>query len=178
MPVRPLVAMHLWLLGAVTAGCGTSAGPQVGAVTPAAERSAPAERVAPGERAAEKKAAQQNGDQKKADQDKAAAHGYVKIMVEVELRGVLSSTEQAAIISIGKEDKWVLDFDEDNDIRAKAKGLNGKTVLVKGSAILRRIITRGAGRRQMDLGDGPSLESFVDLEPKVAVKSLVAATKE
>jgi hypothetical protein len=62
-----------------------------------------------------------------------------------------------------------LDLGEEKEMRAKAKGLNGKIVLVKGSAILRGIKSNRWARNH---------ESVLDLEPKVAVKSLVAAPKE
>jgi len=79
----------------------------------------------------------------------------------------------------------VLDFGEDKEMRTKAKGLDGKMVLVEGSAILqyhalleeediapRARIPRDLMREQL------RTVSVLDLGPKVAVKSLVAATKE
>jgi hypothetical protein len=194
--------MYLLILCAVTTGCGPSAeqkaDPQrLDAARNAAEnREQAAEKRAAEKRAAEKeaaeeKAAQKKADEKKAAEEKAAANGYVKIKVEVELRGVLSCTEEGAIISVDKEHGWVfdfgkgekkygweLDFGEDKEMRAKAKALDGKTVLVEGSAILqyqKGTVESGpfSGRRGGDM-----TVSVLDLGPKVAVKSLVAAPKE
>jgi hypothetical protein len=115
----------------------------------------------------------------RADEEKSAANSYVKVKVEVELRGVLTCSKEASTISIGKKHKWVLDFGEDKEMRAKAKALDGKTVLVQGSANLRGIISETT----KELFGGRSgyplrTKSFLDLEPRVAVKSLVAATKK
>jgi membrane protein involved in colicin uptake len=184
--------MYLLILCAVTTGCGTSAernaeterldGERKGeAEKRAAKQKAAAEKKAAEDKAAaEKEAAEEKAAaEKKAAEKKAAANSYVKVKVDVELRGVLSYTEEAVTIRIGEKDKWVLDFGADKEMRAKAKGLDGKTVLVEGSAILRSIRTpkkRGGelDPREMTRGE----EAFLDLEPKVAVKSLVAATKE
>jgi hypothetical protein len=145
--------MYLLVLCAATTSRGTSGEPK-----------AASERLA----AAEKDAAE----------EKAAAKSYVKIMVEVELRGVLSCTEKAATVSIGERNVqvWVLDFGENKEMRAKAKPLDGKTVLVKGTAILHETVTVDADRRRG--GFSPLGTAFLDLEPNVAVKSLVAATKK
>jgi hypothetical protein len=114
----------------------------------------------------------------RADEGTSGAEGYVKIKLDVELRGVLSYTDKAATISISKAwGVWVLDFGEDKEMRAKAKGLNGKTVLVEGSAFLRGV--NSETKRNLDpRGPGVRTDSYLDLEPKVAVKSLVVATKE
>ena len=117
----------------------------------------------------------------RADEGPSGASGYVKIKVEVELRGVLSCTEKAVTVSIDKENKWVLDFGNEKELRAKAKDLNGKTVLVEGSATLRyktKTVTQARRDDRRDNRNDPDLTMSVwDAEPKVAVKSLVAATK-
>ena len=99
----------------------------------------------------------------------------------MELRGVLSCTEKAVTVSIDKENKWVLDFGNEKELRAKAKDLNGKTVLVEGSATLRyktKTVTQAHRDDRRDNRNDPDLTMSVwDAEPKVAVKSLVAATK-
>jgi hypothetical protein len=139
----------------------------------AAEQEAAVEKKAAQDKVAEKKAAEGEAAEKEAAKEKADDDGYVKVKVEVELRGVLSCTKEAATISIDKQPKWVLDFGEDKEMRAQAKSLDGKTVLVKGSAILRGA-RLGRSRGGLDLR---GQQCFLDLEPKVAVKSLVAATK-
>src|SRR5262249_28808879 len=112
MSVRPLIAVYLSILCAVTTGCGPSADPKaypqrLDAARNAAEnREQAAEKRAAEKRAAEKeaaeeKAAQKKADEKKAAEEKAAANSYVKVRVEVELRGVLSCADEAATISIG-----------------------------------------------------------------------------
>jgi hypothetical protein len=139
----------------------------------------------------EAEAPEEKAAEKKADEAKSPAGGYVKVKLEVELRGVLSCADEAITISIDKKDKWVLDFGEDKEMREKAKGLDGKTVLVKGSAILRGIQSKSGleyreetqAERAMRKGaarepHGIRTKSVLDLEPKIAVKSLVAATKE
>ena len=116
---------------------------------------------------------------------------YVKIKVEVELRGVLSCTEEAVTISTDKETKWVLEFGEDKEMRAKAKRLNGKTVVVEGIGVLeyqKRAVQRAGQKKLLDprasLDDAvkgrDSIDpiSVLDLGPKVRVKSLAAASKE
>jgi hypothetical protein len=113
---------------------------------------------------------------------------YVKIKVEVELRGVLSCTEEAVTISTDKETKWVLEFGEDKEMRAKAKRLNGKTVVVEGIGLL-EYQKRGVQQQQkkkLDPSDslddairtGIDSVSVLDLGPKVRVKSLAAASEE
>jgi hypothetical protein len=108
------------------------------------------------------------------------AENYVKVKVDVELRGVLSCTGEAVTVSTDAVDRWVLDFGEDREMRATARSLDGKTVVVKGSAILRGI----QSTTTRDLisgffgGAGVTTDCVLDLEPKVAVKNLVAATKE
>jgi hypothetical protein len=194
--------MYLLILCAVTTGCGTSAEPKADRESSAAARNAVPQEKTPEEEAAEKRAAEKRAvekeaaeekaaAEKEAAEEKAAANSYVKVKVEVELRGVLTCTDEAVTISIVtaeefgrdrfKEIKWVLDFGEEKEMRAKAKSLDGKTVLVKGSAILRGIRSETwkggfdlGGRR----GGGLETKSVLDLEPRVAVKSLVAATKE
>ena len=183
MSVRPLIAMYLLILCAVATGCGSSAWPKAEtdngrpaprggthSVEPKGERDAPEHQAAEGEANNEKAPAKKTGE------DKAAANGYVK--VEVELCGVLTCTEEAATLSIDKEHKWVLDFGEDKEMRAKAKGLDGKKVLVEGSAILQyetQPVTPGLFDRRRN--DNMTV-SVLDLGPKIVVKRLVAATKE
>jgi hypothetical protein len=163
----------------------------------AAEKRAAAEIDAAVDEAAAKEKA---FEEKKALQKKSVANSYVKIKVEVELQGVLACTDEAANIAINKKDEWVweapgfregdpsagipigkkkekwvwvLDFGEDKEMRAKARALDGKAVLVEGSAILRGI--QSDTERKFEIW---VTKSFLDLEPKVAVKRLVAATKE
>jgi len=204
MSVRPLIAVYLSILCAVTTGCGPSAEPKADPRSFAAARNAAENREAAEEQAAEKraaekraaekgaaeeKAAQKKADDKKAADKKAADNSYVKVKVEVQLRGVLTYTDEAVTLSVVtpefgtdqfKEVKWVLDFGDEKEIRAKAKSLDGKTVLVTGSAILRGIQSETKEDRASKVlgGPGVAVESFLDVEPKVAVKSLVAATKE
>jgi hypothetical protein len=193
------------MLCAVATGCGIAAeraakkeaAEKRAAKKEAARKEADEAEAARKKAADEKEAAEKKADDekvaadKKADEEKkeaakkaavAAANSYVKVKVEVELRGVLTCTDEAVTITIVREIislldirnadevfgadrfekvKWVLDFGQDKEMRAKAKALDGKTALVEGTATLRGI-----------------RKSFLDLEPKVAVKSLVAATKE
>ena len=144
MSVHRLIPMCLLILCAATTGCGTSVNPKADSERLAAAGNVAPPRKSDEEEAAEKKAAQDKVAEKKAAEGEAAEKeaakekaddGYVKVKVEVELRGVLSCTKEAA--TIDKQPKWVLDFGEDKEMRAKAKSLDGKTVLVKGSAILR-----------------------------------------
>src|SRR5262249_6782681 len=147
MSVRRLIPMYLLILCVAAAGCGTSAKPGTDSERPAAARNVEApgktdEEAAPKEKAdedkvAEKAAGENQAAEKKANKENAAANSYVKVKVDVELRGVLTCTKKAATISIGKKKDewvWVLDFREDKEMRAKAKALDGKTVLVQGSA--------------------------------------------
>jgi hypothetical protein len=142
-------------------------------------KAAEEKRAAEEERAAQVKAA----EEKRAAQVKAAADNYAKIKVEVELRGVLSYADNRVAI---REDEWVLDFGDNKEMDAKAKGLDGKTVLVIGSAIMHyetretRVI-RSQRLKLGNIGDPPREREFIsvwDVERIVAVKSLVAATKE
>ena len=123
--------------------------------------------------------------------DLSGTDGYVKIKVEVELRGVLSCTEEAVTISTDKETKWVLEFGEDKEMRAKAKRLNGKIVVVEGIGVLeyqKRAVQRAGQKKLLDprasLDDAvkgrDSIDpiSVLDLGPKVRVKSLAAASGE
>src|SRR5262249_39187692 len=159
--IRPLIAVYLLILCAVTIGCGKSSDPKADPESMAAARNAAenrdaaeeqaAEKTAAEKRAAEKEAAEEKAAQKKAAEketaeEKAAANSYVKVKVEVELRGVLTCTDEVVTLSIVTrkpetdrftEVKWVLDFGEEKEMRGKAKSLNGKTVQVTGSAILR-----------------------------------------
>jgi hypothetical protein len=120
------------------------------------------------------------------------AGSYVKVKVEVELRGVLSFTEEAITLAVAEpefdeylfedvktERRWVLDFGEEKELRAKAKGLKGKTVLIKGSATLLGVRTE-TFRRARSLKRPPptTTRSVLELERKVSVKSLGAVTKE
>ena len=196
MSVRPLISMYLLMFCAVTTGCWTSSDPKAerenldaggrpaarGGTRLAERKAEMTDLAANRNAAAEKESTEKRAAGKRAAEDKAAADSYVKVKVDVELRGVLSYTEKAATISLGKKDKWVwvLDFGEDKGMRGKAKALDGKTVLVEGRAILRGIQTESSADK---LGEffgksGVKTEAFLDLEPKVAVKSLVAATKE
>ena len=113
---------------------------------------------------------------------------YVKIKVEVERRGVLSCTEEAVTISTDKETKWVLEFGEDKEMRAKAKRLNGKTVVVEGIGLLeyQKRAVQQQKKKLLDPKDslddairtGIGSVSVLDLGPKVRVKSLAAASEE
>jgi hypothetical protein len=119
------------------------------------------------------------------------APGYVKIKVEVELRGVLSCTEKAVTIATDGKTEWVLEFGEDKEMRAKATKLNGKTVVVEGIGVLeyqKRAVQRAGEKKLLDprasLDDAvkgrDSIDpiSVLDLGPKVRVKSLAAASGE
>jgi hypothetical protein len=115
----------------------------------------------------------------RADEGTSGADGYVKIKVDVELRGVLSSTQEIVTISVGKDQKWVLDFGKEKDQRTRAKDLDGKTVLVQGIATLQykaRTVERLPGREPAE-PRGLTMSAF-EAEPKVVVRSLVAATRE
>ena len=116
---------------------------------------------------------------------------YVKIKVEVELRGVLSCTEKAVTIATDGKTEWVLEFGEDKEMRAKATKLNGKTVVVEGIGVLeyqKRAVQRAGQKKLLDprasLDDAvkgrDSIDpiSVLDLGPKVRVKSLAAASGE
>ena len=116
---------------------------------------------------------------------------YVKIKVEVELRGLLSCTEKAVTISTNGKTEWVLEFGEDKEMRAKAKRLNGKIVVVEGIGVLeyqKRAVQRAGQKKLLDprasLDDAvkgrDSIDpiSVLDLGPKVRVKSLAAASGE
>jgi hypothetical protein len=204
--------MCLLILSAVSTGCGASAKPKAVTVGPAVARNAAPSREAAGEeavgekaregeavdqKAAEKKAAEEKADKEKAAKEKAAEkkekaarlkakdNSYVKVRVEVEIRGVLICTEEAAPLLIvdGQLDvrKWVLDFGKDEEMRAKAKDLDGKAVLVKGSAILQyqtHPVQFDAFEALKRGRDSAGTLSVLDPGPKVAVKSLVAATKK
>jgi hypothetical protein len=220
MSVRPLIALYLLTLCAITPACGPSgerkaeeksfpadlpaAAERRGAQEKfaneqrAAAAKARAEEQAAARAAAEREAAEARAAaEKRAAEEKAAADSYVTLRVEVELRGVLSCTDEAASVSIvthgadqGQFTKveWVLDFGEAKDLHTKAKSLHGKTVLVKGSAILRGIASattrvrenRSSGASIRDLTEGTTVvtKSVLDVEPKVALKSLVQAMKE
>jgi hypothetical protein len=161
----------------------------------AAEKRAAEDKAAAEKRAAEDKAAAE----KKAAEDKAAANSYIKVNYELELRGVLSFTEKAVTITTTNrngnrtgpayfETKWVLDFGADKEMHAKAKGLDGKTVLANGSTMLAQEILWVAtgyrhyfppGRNELPALTGEYLlTSSIGPEPKFRVKSLEAATKE
>ena len=125
------------------------------------------------------------------DRDLSGTAGYVKIKVEVELRGVLSCTEKAVTISTDGKTEWVLEFGEDKEMRAKAKRLNGKIVVVEGIGVLeyqKRAVQRAGQKKLLDprasLDDAvkgrDSIDpiSVLDLGPKVRVKSLAAASGE
>jgi hypothetical protein len=74
----------------------------------------------------------------------------------------------------------VLDFGKDKEMRAKAKGLDGKKVLVEGVAILQytHTVTAEPADRTDERRRSKKAVSVLDLGPKVAVKSLVAAPRE
>jgi hypothetical protein len=182
--------MYLLILCAATTGCGTSAKPRadserLAAAEKEAAQGKEAEKKAAEDKAAEKEAAEEEAENEAAE-EKAAANSYVKVKVEVELRGVLTCTDEAVTLSVVtrekdvwdrfKEVKWVLDFGADKALRAKAKDLNGKTVLVEGRAPL-QYQEQGLKIGSFRLRDSKTV-SVLDMEPKVAVKSLVAATKE
>jgi hypothetical protein len=186
MSVRLLIAMCLLILGAGTTGCGTSQDRKAEAGSSPSEPSALVEAAAPKQKAADKEAdekekerARRNARMEEARRQRAFLLGLgkgpapadsVKVKVEVELRGTLSHTEKETTISLDKERlmQWVLEFGDDQEMRAKAKGLEGKVVVVKGSAILRGIRHLG----------GTSVLDDLDLERKVTVKSLDVASKE
>ena len=208
MTVRPLSAMYLLILCTASTGCGGSTEPTTGTIGLAAKRNAEpvrktaeeeeAEKQATEKKSAEETAAQKKAAVKKVAQKKAAANTYFKVKVEVELCGVLTSTDEGATVSTVthvfgtdqlEEDTWVLDFSEEKAIRAKARSLDGETVLVRGSAILRGIKSKTetsydpeSKRTRIGKPGLPDLrvatKSVLDLEPKVTVKSLVAATKK
>ncbi len=192
---RPRIAMYLLILCAVTIGCGTSAEPTVNPESLAAARNAAPPGKTAEEEAAEKKAHDEKAAENKAAEEK-VANSYVKVKVEVELRGVLTCTDEAATLSIVTdpftevrrlhdfaefkevEVKWLLDFGAEKESRAKAKALDGKTVLVTGSAILRGVKSETVKPEVANREGRIVTRSVLDLEPKVVVKCLVAATKE
>jgi hypothetical protein len=221
MSIRPLIATYLLILCVGITGCGTPAEPkadtesvteELTARKKRIEREEAAKKAEEEERAArqkdkenrqkdeEKRIAEKKAAEKKAAE--AAANSYVKVKVEVELRGVLTCTDEAVTVSIVSpefgtdrfnEVKWVLDFGEEKEVRAKARSLEGKTVSVTGSAILRGIKSETRKSYERIRNEGglirPSTgratvqdlklatKSVLDLEPKVAVKSFVAAPK-
>ena len=125
MSARPRIEMYFLILCAVGISCGTAAQPKTDTESQPVARNAgtkkfseeeATERKAQEKVAEEKKAAREKAaGEMKAAPEKAAADSYVKIKVEVELRGVLTYTEKAATISIDKIHKWELDFGEDNE---------------------------------------------------------------
>lgn len=81
--------------------------------------------------------------------------GYVKVRVEVEIRGTLKYTDKAVTVrapsttySLSDDKKavasgdwdWPLDFDRAKDLRELAKALDGKEVVVTGLNELRAVI--------------------------------------
>ncbi|OWK46723.1 hypothetical protein [Fimbriiglobus ruber] len=168
MFLRSLFATGQLILLAAATGCGTSTGREAEAGNPAPER-----RVAAVQKVGAGKAAQKKTDD-------GHANSYVKIKVDVELRGVLSFTEEKTTLAIDQQPNWVLDFDEDNEARVKAKDLNGKTIVVTGYATLQHK-TQDVSERPKGLATGRGTGmtvSVLDLEPKCTVKRLTAATKE
>lgn len=185
MSARLRIAVYLVILGAGTTGCGTSVEPKVGTGNLASATNALAEETAPQHKAADPQTAQDTAPARQAaerkrldDLDRQGAYDVaefmgtvppdsVRIKVEVELRGTLSYTEQEVTLSLGKTraSLWVLEFGDNQEMRAKAKGLDRKAVLVNGSAVLRGIRQLGS-------------KSTLDLERKVTVKSLVMAVEE
>jgi len=127
-----------------------------------------------------------------------ASDSSVKVRVQVELRGVLVFAEKEVILlvqepefnagilaEVSREQKWVLDLDQAKDLRKKAKSLHGKTVIVKGSAILLGLNTqtfkyKGAVPAVYPAIRAPDLigtRTTLNLEHKVEVNSLTAALK-
>jgi hypothetical protein len=209
MSVRALAGINLLILCAGTTGCGTSAERKAEAERSASERNTIVEGAAPEQKPADREAAAAKASARAAAERKLMDEANkrrtqlidefmgrkpsksaettgdpsladsIKVKVEVELRGVLCCAGDAATISIDEEHKWVLDFGADKEIRAKAKGLDGKTVLLKGNATLRGIrsttsVPYAGAANARDV----VVRSYLDLEPKVAVKSLVAVTEK
>jgi len=130
-----------------------------------------------------------------------SSDSYVKVKVDVELRGVLSFAEKEVAVlvqepefnadlltEVPKGRKWVLDLGEANELRKKAKELDGKTVVVKGGAVLLGVNTqtfkyKGAvpaiyRNPPITAPDLIGTRTELDLEHKVEVKSLTEAPKE
>jgi hypothetical protein len=123
---------------------------------------------------------------------------YVKVKLEVELRGVLSFANKEVTIrvqesefdpgllaEVQKERKWTLDLGRSKGLLDKAKGLDGKIVIVKGSATLLGINTqtlRYKGGVPLICADkAPDLtgtRAVLNLEHKVEVRSLTRAPKD
>lgn len=141
-------------------------------------------------------AAAQEGGPGKAN----TADSDIKVKVEVELRGVLSVGEEELTIlvrepefnadtltEVPRQRKWLLDLSEAKELRKKAKALDGKTVTIKGSAVLLGVKTQTfkykgsvpAVYRNPPLvaPDLVGTKSVLDLEHKVAVKGLTEVAK-
>jgi hypothetical protein len=89
------------------------------------------------------------------DAPKPSNNSYVKVRVEVEVRGVLSYTEKATTVTARYPvfELWndakelpdtaatlvALDFDRAKDLRELARALNGKEVVVTGMSELRMV---------------------------------------
>lgn len=123
----------------------------------------------------------------------------VKVRVDVELRGVLTFAQKEVtilvqepefkadiLVHVPKERKWVLDLGETKELREKAKSLHGKTVIIKGSAVLLGVKThtfqyKGAVpaiyiNPPITPPDLIGTRSVLDLEHKAVVKSLMEAS--
>jgi tetratricopeptide (TPR) repeat protein len=137
----------------------------------------------------------------KLDIARSAAETAVKVKVEVELRGVLSFTEKdvtilvketefnpAMLTEVQKDQKWSLELGGSNRLRKQAQRLHGKTVIVKGSAVLLGVKTQTfkykgsipAIYRNPPLvpQDMTGARTVLDLEHKVDVKGLTETAKD
>jgi hypothetical protein len=114
--------MYLLILGAGTIGCGTSEERKAEAGSLASEPSALVEGAAPEQKAADTEANEENARaRRKANREEAnrkrafllgegnspiQAENYVKVKVEVKLRGQLTCTEEAVTVSTDSKHKW------------------------------------------------------------------------
>ena len=124
---------------------------------------------------------------------------YIKIKVQVELRGILTVAKKevtvlvqepdfdpAVLTEVMKERKWVLDLGAAKGLWKKARSWKGKSVIVRGSATLLGVKTqtfryKGAVPAIYPALKAPDLvgtRAVLDLERRVVVKELTKAGKE
>jgi hypothetical protein len=124
---------------------------------------------------------------------------FVKVKVEVELRGILTVANKgvtvlvhepdfdpAVLTEVMKSRKWVLDLGAAKGLRKKARRWSGKAVIVRGSATLLGVKAqtfryKGAVPAIYPALKAPDLvgtRAVLDLERRVEVKELTKAGKE
>jgi hypothetical protein len=127
------------------------------------------------------------------------AASYVKVKVQVELRGILTVTKKeitvlvqepdfnpAVLTEVTKARNWVLDLGAAKGLWKKARSWSGKAVIVRGSANLLGVKTqtfryKGAVPAIYPAPKAPDLvgtRAVLDLERRVEVKELTKVAKE